>query len=187
MESGSISIGQYLIERLYELGIRHIFGVPGDFVLGFYDQLVNSKIKVINMCDEQGAGFAADAYARINGVGAVCITYCVGGLKIVNPTAGAFAEKSPLIVISGSPGISERKRDPLLHHKVKDFDTQLRVFSHVTVSSTVLDNPQTAVQEIDRVLDSSMQYKRPVYIEIPRDIVSLPLSVERNLFNSDNY
>jgi len=187
MDSGSVSIGEYLIEKLYELGIRHIFGVPGDFVLAFYDQLVNSKIKVINMCDEQGAGFAADAYARINGVGAVCITYCVGGLKIVNPTAGAFAEKSPLIVISGSPGISERKRDPLLHHKVKDFDTQLRVFSHVTVSSTVLDNPQTAVQEIDRVLDSSMQYKRPVYIEIPRDIVSLPLSVERNLFNSDNY
>ena len=59
MESGSISIGHYLIERLYELGIRHIFGVPGDFVLGFYDLLVNSKIKVINMCDEQGAGFAA--------------------------------------------------------------------------------------------------------------------------------
>ena len=186
MESGSISIGQYLIERLYELGIRHIFGVPGDFVLGFYDQLVNSEIKVINMCDEQGAGFAADAYARINGLGAVCITYCVGGLKIVNPTAGAYAEKSPLIVISGSPGIRERKRDPLLHHKVRDFDTQLRVFNHVTVASTVLDNPQTAAQEIDRVLDSSMRCKRPVYIEIPRDIVSLPITSDKNLFNSDS-
>jgi indolepyruvate decarboxylase len=185
MDSESVNIGEYLIERLYKLGIRHIFGVPGDFVLGFYDQLVNSKIKVINMCDEQGAGFAADAYARINGLGAVCITYCVGGLKIVNPTAGAYAEKSPLIVISGSPGIRERKRDPLLHHKVRDFDTQRRVFNHVTVASTVLDNPQTAAQEIDRVLDSSMRCKRPVYIEIPRDIVSLPITLNKNPFNSD--
>jgi len=183
MESGSISIGQYLIERLYELGIRHIFGVPGDFVLGFYDLLVNSKIKVINMCDEQRAGFAADAYARVNGVGAVCVTYCVGGLKIANPTAGAFAEKSPLIVISGSPGIRERRKDPLLHHKVRDFDTQLRVFNHVTISSTVLDDPQTAAKEIDRVLDSSLQHKRPVYIEIPRDMVSQPLYLDKSRIN----
>jgi len=185
MESGSISIGQYLIERLYELGIRHIFGVPGDFVLGFYDLLVNSKIKVINMCDEQGAGFAADAYARVNGVGAVCVTYCVGGLKIANPTAGAFAEKSPLIVISGSPGIRERRKDPLLHHKVRDFDTQLRVFNHVTISSTVLDDPQTAAKEIDRVLDSSLQHKRPVYIEIPRDMVSQPLYLDKSHIDSN--
>ena len=183
MESGFISIGQYLIERLYELGIRHIFGVPGDFVLGFYDLLVNSKIKVINMCDEQGAGFAADAYARVNGLGAVCVTYCVGGLKIANPTAGAFAEKSPLIVISGSPGIRERRKDPLLHHKVRDFDTQLRVFNHVTISSTVLDDPQTAAKEIDRVLDSSLQHKRPVYIEIPRDMVSQPLYLDKSRIN----
>ncbi|HEX5185367.1 MAG TPA: thiamine pyrophosphate-binding protein [Nitrososphaeraceae archaeon] len=185
MDSGSLSIGEYLIKRLYELGIRHIFGVPGDFVLGFYHLLVNSKIKVINMCDEQGAGFAADAYARINGLGAVCITYCVGGLKVVNPTAGAFAERSPLVIISGSPGIRERRRDPLLHHKVRDFDTQLRVFDQVTISSTVLDNPQTAAQEINRVLDSSLQHKRPVYIEIPRDMVSVSLPLERNLVNSD--
>jgi len=185
MDSGSLSIGEYLIKRLYELGIRHIFGVPGDFVLGFYHLLVNSKIKVINMCDEQGAGFAADAYARINGLGAACITYCVGGLKVVNPTAGAFAERSPLVIISGSPGIRERRKDPLLHHKVRDFDTQLRVFDQVTISSTVLDNPHTAAKEINRVLDLSLQHKRPVYIEIPRDMVSVPLTLEGNLGNSD--
>ena len=68
LASGStVSIGNYLIERLFNHGIRHVFGVPGDFVLGFFNQLMNSKIKIINMCDEQGAGFAADAYARING------------------------------------------------------------------------------------------------------------------------
>src|SRR5437868_473212 len=92
------SIGQYLIDRLYAYGVRHIFGIPGDYVLGFYDQLQRSKIKIVTTCDEQGAGFAADAYARVRGFGAVCVTYCVGGLKVVNTTAEAFAEKSPVIV-----------------------------------------------------------------------------------------
>ena len=87
----SNTIGHYLIDRLYALGVRHVFGVPGDFVLGFYDLLEKSKIQVINTCDEQGAGFAADAYARVQGLGVVCITYCVGGLKVANTTAEAFA------------------------------------------------------------------------------------------------
>ena len=81
------NIGGYLIQRLYDNGVRHIFGVPGDFVLGFYKELIESnKLKVINTCDEQGAAFAADSYARISGLGAVCVTYCVGGLKIDKPT-----------------------------------------------------------------------------------------------------
>src|SRR5215211_3102601 len=88
------NVGSYLIQRLYDDDVRHIFGVPRDFVLGFYQELIQSnKLKIINTCDEQGAAFAADAYARINGLGVVCITYCVGGLKIVNATAQAFAEK----------------------------------------------------------------------------------------------
>jgi TPP-dependent 2-oxoacid decarboxylase len=81
------TLGEYLINQLYSLNVHHIFGIPGDYVLGFYDQLTKSKIKIINTCDEQSAGFAADAYARVRGLGAVCVTYCVGGLKIVNSTA----------------------------------------------------------------------------------------------------
>src|ERR1043166_8291427 len=92
-------IGQYLIERLAAHGVRHVFGIPGDYVLGFYDLLEKSRLRVINTCDEQGAGFAADAYARVRGLGAVCITYCVGGLKVVNSVAEAFAEKSPVVII----------------------------------------------------------------------------------------
>jgi TPP-dependent 2-oxoacid decarboxylase len=80
----------------------------------------SNKLRVINTCDEQGAGFAADTYARINGLGVVCVTYCVGGLKVVNATAQAFAEKSPLVVVSGAPGVKERRKTFLLHHKVKD-------------------------------------------------------------------
>src|SRR5438093_6908488 len=101
----SLTIGQYLIQQLYAHGVRHVFGIPGDYVLGFYDQLSKSKLRIINTCDEQGAGFAADAYARVRGLGAVCITYCVGGLKVANTTAEAFAEKSPVVVISGAPGM----------------------------------------------------------------------------------
>src|ERR687885_1271111 len=143
------NVSSFLIESLCHYGVRHIFGVPGDFVLGFYQELIQSnKLKVINTCDEQGAAFAADAYARINGLGAVCVTYCVGGLKIVNATAQAFAEKSPLVVISGAPGIKERIKNPLLHHKVRDFDTQQKIFKEVTVASAVLNDPQTAFQEI---------------------------------------
>ncbi len=169
------TISGYLIQRLHDLGARHVFGVPGDYVLGFYKALEESELEVINTCDEQGAGFAADAYARFNGLGVVCITYCVGGLKVANTTAQAYAEKSPVVVISGAPGMNERLRNPLLHHKVRDFDTQLKVFEQLTVAATVLDNPQTAAREIDRVLSAAVQHQRPVYIELPRDMVNAPL------------
>src|SRR5215210_2136063 len=168
-----MTIGQYLISRLRAFGVEHVFGIPGDYVLGFYEQLVHSELRVITTCDEQGAGFAADAYARISGLGVVCVTYCVGGLKVANTTAEAFAEKSPVVVISGAPGVKEREKNPLLHHKVREFDTQKRVFEQLTVASTVLSDPQTAFQEIDRVLHAALRFKRPVYIELPRDMVAV--------------
>lgn len=169
-----VSIGTYLIQRLYKAGVHHVFGVPGDFVLRFNKLLEDSTIQFINTCDEQGAGFAADAYARLRGLGAVCVTYSVGGLKIANTTAQAFAEKSPVVVISGAPGINERAKNPLLHHKVRDFDTQYKVFQELTIASTALNNPNTAFEEIDRVLAAALRYKRPVYIELPRDLINIP-------------
>lgn len=165
------TIGEYLIARLHEGGVRHVFGIPGDYVLGFYDLLVHSPLSVVTTCDEQGAGFAADGYARVRGLGAVCVTYGVGGLKIVNPVAGAFAEMSPVVVISGAPGVRERASNPLLHHKVRDFETQKKVFEQITVASAVLDDPLTAFAEIDRVLAAARRWKRPVYLELPRDMV----------------
>ena len=141
--------------------------------LSFFHELESSDLQVINTCDEQGAGFAADAYARVKGLGVVCVTYCVGGLKVTNTTAQAFAEKSPVVVISGAPGTNERIKSPLLHHKVREFDTQFKVFEQITVASTALDNPQTACREIDRVIDAALCHKRPVYIELPRNMVSV--------------
>ena len=114
-----VSIGEYLIRRLQDYGIRDVFGIPGDYILSFYHMLDNSPINVIGCTREDCAGFAADAYARVNGMGAVCVTYCVGGLSLCNSIAGAYAEKSPVVVITGSPGMRERINNPLLHHKVK--------------------------------------------------------------------
>ncbi|HJU95761.1 MAG TPA: thiamine pyrophosphate-binding protein [Nitrososphaera sp.] len=170
--ASSYSIGDYLIHSLHGRGITHIFGVPGDYILSFYDRLTKSKISVVNTCDEQGAGFAADAYARIRGLGVVCITYGVGALKVINTTAQAYAEKSPVVVISGAPGLKEQVKNPLLHHKVRDFDTQKKIFDQITVASTVLGDPQIAAYEIHRVLSAALRFKRPIYIELPRDVVS---------------
>src|SRR5215203_2122280 len=105
------TIGAYLLERLQACGADHIFGVPGDFVLGFMTEIEASPIELINTCDEQGAGFAADAYARLRGIGAVCVTYGVGGLKLANTTGQAYAERVPVVVISGAPSMAERRRN----------------------------------------------------------------------------
>ncbi len=170
----STTIGHYLIHRLQEAGLGHVFGIPGDYVLGFYDQLSHSGLDIIGMCTEAGAAFAADGYARVRGLGAVCVTYCVGGLNTINAVAGAYAEKSPLIVISGAPGKAERVRSPLLHHLVRDFNTQRLIFEQVTEIAVALDDPRTAPAQIDAAFDACLRAKRPVYIELPRDVVDRP-------------
>ena len=169
--SGEVSIGQYLIHRLQDYGVGAVFGIPGDYVLSFYSMLEQSPLEVVGCTREDNAGFAADAYARLNGLGAVCVTYCVGGLSVCNSVAGAFAEKSPVIVISGAPGLDERQSNPLLHHKVREFRTQMEVFEKLCIAATELIDPLTAFAEIERVLDAADRFKRPVYIEIPRDMV----------------
>src|SRR5437868_5464702 len=125
------TISDYLIAQLLKRGVNHLFGVPGDYILTFMSQVEKSRLKLINTSDEQGAGFAADAYARMRGMGAVCVTYGVGALKIVNTTAQAFSERSPVVVITGAPGMDEQGAHPLLHHKVRNFDTQMHIFEHV--------------------------------------------------------
>ena len=165
------TIGEYLIQRLQDYGIAHVFGIPGDFILGFYSLLSDSPIQVVGTTREDNAGYAADAYARVHGMGATCVTYCVGGLSMCNSIAGAYAEKSPVVVISGAPGVDERRSDPLLHHRVGDFNTQREVFQKITCANASLDDPLTAFREIDRCLAAADRFKRPVYLELPRDRV----------------
>lgn len=167
----TITIGSYLIDRLHDLGARHVFGIPGDYILTFYKMLEESQLKLVGTTTELAAGFAADSYARIKGIGVACVTYAVGGLNLANATACAYAEKSPVVVISGAPGLGERKPNLHLHHTIGGYTTQREVFEKLTVASCALEDPLTAFREIDRVLSACVRFKRPVYIELPRDRV----------------
>jgi indolepyruvate decarboxylase len=166
-------LGQYLVDRLHELGVRHAFGIPGDYVLGLCRVFENSPIELVGSTNELCSGYAADAYARVTGLGVAVVTYAVGGFSIANAIACAYAEKSPVVLISGAPGLRERKRDQLLHHTVGGYTTQYDVFKQITCAQAVLDDPLTAFREVDRVLDACLRYKRPVYIEVPRDRIGL--------------
>jgi len=145
-------VGEYLFHRLKALGVRHTFGIPGDFVLPLYQALERTPIQPIVVTHEPSAGFAADAYARIKGLGVALVTYGAGALNMVNATAQAYAERSPVLVVSGAPEIHDRRLDALVHHKVRTFESQLIVYREITCAAAALNDPRTALEEIDRVL-----------------------------------
>lgn len=173
------SVAEAVAATLHARGLGHVFGIPGDYVLGLCAAIEASPLVLVACADEQGAGFAADAYARMRGLGAVVVTYGVGGLKVVNTTAQAYAERSPVVVVSGAPGVSEQLGDPLLHHKVRSFETQLNVFREITCAQVVLDDPARAVADLERVIDEAVTQSLPVYVELPRDIAGRPAGSAR--------
>lgn len=166
-----VRLAPYLFQRLFDLGASHAFGIPGDLVLPLYDALGRSPIRAILTTHEPSAGFAADAYARLKGIGVAVGTYGAGALNMVNPIAQAYAEKSPVVLVSGAPDIADRDPDLLIHHKVKTFDTQLRMYAQTTTACAALEDPGTAYREINRVIEAVRHEKRPGYLEIPRDLV----------------
>ena len=176
--AGAGTVGDRLIEALLGAGVDHVFGIPGDFTLQLNKQ-VEDRMQFVGTLDEQGAGFAADAYARLRGLGCVMVTWGVGGLKLVNSTAQAWAESSPVVVVSGAPGVAERADDPLLHHRVKGFDTQRRVMEQVTALAVELDDPASAPERIALAIATARRRQKPVYIEIPRDVVGMPARSDR--------
>jgi TPP-dependent 2-oxoacid decarboxylase len=95
-----ITVAEYLLIRLKEIGVDHLFGVPGDFVLGFFNHVLKSDVKYVGTCIELNAAYAADGYARIRGIGAFSSTYGVGKLSAINGVAGAFEERVPVVVIT---------------------------------------------------------------------------------------
>jgi indolepyruvate decarboxylase len=172
------STAEFLVERLENAGVKHVMALAGDYIFGFFEKLLESKkIELVNAADEAGAGFAADAYARMCGIGCIAVTYNVGALKLCNPVACAHAERSPVVVISGAPGVSERGDTPL-HHMVGSFECQREVFKNITCAQAVLDNPSTAGYEIDRVFEALRHHKQPVYIELPRDVANKPINYD---------
>lgn len=170
------TLGKHIVDSLARAGVKTGFHIPGDYTLPMYKHFNNSGIELVGTTTERAAGIAADAYARVNGIGLCMVTYCVGGFNALDPIAGAFAEKSPVVIISGSPGMKERKEGMLLHHMVRSFECQHEVFANITCANTVLRDPARAGYEIDRVLDALKTYRRPVYIEIPRDMIDKPIA-----------
>lgn len=162
-----------LLEALKEHGAREIFGIPGDFVLPFYKAIEESRILPhYTLSHEPGVGFAADAAARYHqGLGVAVVTYGAGAFNLVNAVAGAYAERSPVVVIAGAPGARERAGGFLLHHQARSIDTQLAVFREITCDQAVLDDPGRAPEAIARVLRNAREQSLPVYIEAPRDLV----------------
>jgi indolepyruvate decarboxylase len=173
------SIGNFLLRRLQEAGIRHIFGVPGDYNLGLMQQLEDrGEPAWVGNCNELNAAYATDAYARINGIGAMVVTHGVGTLSAVNGIAGAYSEHVPVILISGSLPLRAIQRGDLMHHTLvnREKGNLSRIFAEITEAQTRL-TPENAVAEIDRLILTAWRRKRPVYLELPSDIPYLEIEV----------
>jgi len=174
MKSRPFTIADYLLVRLKEIGVDHMFGVVGDFCLGLFQHVARSKVKLICCCNELNGAYAADGYARVHGVGAIASTYVVGELSAMNGIAGAFAEHIPVVKITGCPAVKHYAAQTPLHHTLGDYTIPYQMYQKITCASTLLLDPDTALAEIDRVLAACIFHRRPVYIGIPADIVATP-------------
>src|SRR5215813_4693662 len=173
------SIGNFLLRRVQEAGIRHIFGVPGDYNLELMQQLEDrGQPAWIGNCNELNASYATDAYARINGIGALIVTHGVGALSAINGIAGAYSEHVPVILICGSLPLRAIQRGDLMHHTLADREKGdfCRMFAEVTDAQARL-TPENAVVEIDRLILTAWRRKLPVYLELPSDISYLEIEV----------
>lgn len=165
-----------LLQGLKDHGAREIFGIPGDFVLPFFKVIEESgTLPLFTLSHEPGVGFAADAAARYHsGLGVAVVTFGAGAFNLVNPIAGAYAERSPVVVIAGAPGAHERASGFVLHHQARSVDTQMAVYREITCDQAALTDAETAPAEIARVLRSARERSLPVYIELPRDMTAEP-------------
>jgi indolepyruvate decarboxylase len=179
------TVGEFLIRRLKEAGISHLFGVPGDYNLEFLEQVEADKELVwVGCCNELNASHAADGYARTAGVSALMTTYGVGELSALCGIAGAYAEHLPVVAISGAPPLAEIERNALLHHSAADgnFDNMMICAQQFSVAHARL-TPQNVVGEIDRCLRACILQKRPVYLQLPSDISYITIDVPSDPFS----
>ncbi len=171
-----MNLVESLLHALKDHGARQIFGIPGDFALPYFRIIEQSQIlPLYTLSHEPGVGFAADASARAHmGLGVAAVTYGAGALNMVNAVAAAYAEKSPLVVLSGAPGKGEARSGLLLHHQAKTLDSQFQMYREITCDQVRLDDAARAPADIARVLANCRRRSEPVYIEIPRDMVGVP-------------
>jgi indolepyruvate decarboxylase len=183
----TMPLGDFLVAYLRKIGVTHLFGIPGDLVIRLFLRLgARRGLKVVTLSHEPGVGFAADGYARATGrIGVVCVTYGAGGHNVVNPVAGSFSERVPLLVLSGGPGEEERKLGTLIHHQAKEIESQLRIFEELTCSAAVLDDPRTAAESVHEVVQTIWREQRPGYLEVHRDMVGRKIVVPPEIIEWD--
>ncbi|KAK3656794.1 hypothetical protein LTR56_002775 [Elasticomyces elasticus] len=169
-----INVAEYLYARLLQLGCDSLHGLPGDFNLLACDYVRSSGLNWVGSCNELNAAYAADAYARVRGLGAIMTTFGVGELSAVNGIAGSFAELAPVVHIVGTPTRTSQSQGAMLHHTLGNGDFRIfaDMFSRITVAQADLKDPATAPAEIDRVLRRCYTETKPVYIELPVDMVT---------------
>jgi indolepyruvate decarboxylase len=176
--SNEYTVGQYLVDRLRQLGLGHLFSIAGDYSIDWVNGYVApSDIEIIEEVNELNAGYAADGYARLKGIGALCVTYSAGALCAVNAIAGAFVEKVPVVLINGTPNIKKtltfEQTGVMAHHFITGRETDLQAFEHLTAAAVRIDSPDLAPLLIDSVLTQCVTERRPVYIELLQDMVDL--------------
>ena len=167
-----MNLAESLLRALRERGATEVFGIPGDFAIPLFREVERCAVlPLFTLSHEPGVGFAADAAARTRGgLGVAAVTYGAGAFNLVNALAGAYAERVPLVVLSGAPAAHEAASGFLLHHQGKSLDSQWRVLHELTADRARLDDAGNAPQAIARVLDTALHTSRPVYLEIPRDM-----------------
>jgi indolepyruvate decarboxylase len=173
-----VTVAEYLIARLKQAGLDHLFAVPGDYASPFLKTLeASSEIARISNINELGSGYAADGYARFRGIGAACVQYGVGTFSLLNCTAGSFVERVPVVVISASPNTVDRKLEQeeeiLFHHSTGDLYADQIVFQNVTVASEILRSADRAPAQIDRAITAMLTHRRPIYLEGLNDVWNL--------------
>ena len=169
--TSTCTVAEYLAIRLRDIGVKHIFTVPGDYCAPFLeavDQLPG--IEYVPNINELGSGYAADGYARFRGVGAACVQYGVGSFSLLNAVAGSYVEFAPVAVVSSSPNAGDRlleeKQNILFHHSTGELRADQLVFENVTVASVVITSACGAPEAIDQALTEMLTARRPVYIEV---------------------
>ncbi len=170
------TVGEYLLDRLAELEVSEIFGVPGDYNLEFLDHIIaHPKIRWVGNANELNAGYAADGYGRLRGMAALVTTFGVGELSACNAIAGSYAEHVPVVHIVGGPSKDAQGTRRALHHSLGDGDFEhfLRISREITCAQAAL-MPATATREIDRVLSEVREQKRPGYLLMATDVARFP-------------
>ena len=177
----TLTLADYLFARLKQLGIGAVHGVPGDYNLHLLDFVEPAGLLWVGNANELNAGYAADGYARIKGAGALITTFGVGELSAINAIACAYTERAAVVHIVGTPARQSQESRLNIHHTLGDGDYRhfAQMQSHVTVAQTNLLDPLTATEQIDSTLRQCLIHSRPVYIEIPVDMVAIKVSADR--------